>query len=67
MSDRRRSSNFADDFPSIELNDDDDDDDDDKLFCDMVDQRKLFSLISSWHHCQRYSLSRISNMLRAGF
>ena len=36
MSDRRRSSNFADDFPSIELNDDDDDDDD-KLFCDMVD------------------------------
>ena len=45
----------------------DDDDDDDELFCGMVDQRKAFSLISSWDHCQRSSPSRISNSPRAGF
>ena len=36
-------------------------------FCGMVDQRKAFSLISSWDHCQRSSLSRISDTPRAGF
>ena len=30
-------------------------------FYDIVDQRKAFSLISSWEHCQRYSPSRISD------
>ena len=30
-------------------------------FCDMVDQRKAFSLISSRDHCQRFSPPRISN------
>ena len=34
-------------------------------FCDMVDQRKAFSLISSRDHCQRSSPSRISGMPRA--
>ena len=29
------------------------DDDDDGLFCGMVDRRKVFSLNSSWDHCQR--------------
>ena len=37
------------------------------FFCGMVDQRKTFSLISSWDHCQRSSPSRISNMPQAGF
>ena len=32
-------------------------------FCGMIDQRKAFSLISSWGHCQRSSPSRISNMI----
>ena len=36
-------------------------------FCSMVDQRKAFSLISSWDHCQRSSPSRISDMPRAGY
>ena len=36
-------------------------------FCDMVDQRKVFSIISSQDHCQRSSLSRIFNTPRAGF
>ena len=36
-------------------------------FCGMVDQRKAFSLISSWDNCQRSSPCRISDMLRAGF
>ena len=36
-------------------------------FYGMVDRRKAFSLISSRDHCQRYSPSRISDMLRAGF
>ena len=36
-------------------------------FCGMVDQRRVFSLISSWDHCQRSSPSRISDMPRAGF
>ena len=36
-------------------------------FSGMVDQRKAFSLISSWDHCQRSSPSRISDKLRAGF
>ena len=40
-----------------------DDDDDDELFCGMVDQRKTFSLISSWNHCQKYSPSPISNTM----
>ena len=31
--------------------------DDDEFFCDMVDQRKAFNLISSWDHCQRSSPS----------
>ena len=45
----------------------DDDDDDDNCFCDMVDQRKAFSLISSRDHCQRSSPSRISDTPRVGF
>ena len=36
-------------------------------FCGMVDWRKMFSLISSQDHCQRYSPSRISDTTRAGF
>ena len=36
-------------------------------FCGMVDQQKVFGLISSWDYCQRSSPSRISNMPRAGF
>ena len=36
-------------------------------FCGMVDRWKAFSLISSRHHCQRSSPSRISNTPRAGF
>ena len=47
--------------------DDDDDDDDDNCFCDMVDQRKAFSLISSRDHCQRSLPSRISDTPRVGF
>ena len=35
--------------------------------CGMVDWQKGFSLIYNWDHCQRLSLSRISNMLWAGF
>ena len=30
-------------------------------FCDMTNQRKTFSLISSWDHCQRSSLSQSSD------
>ena len=36
-------------------------------FCDIVDRRKTFSLISSQDHCQRSSPSRIPDMQRAGF
>ena len=36
-------------------------------FCDMVDRRKVFSLISSRDHCQRSSPSWISDTPRAGF
>ena len=36
-------------------------------FCDMVDRRKVFSLISSLDHCQRSSPSRISDTPRAGY
>ena len=50
-----------------DYDDDDDDDDDDNCFCDMVDQRKAFSLISSRDHCQRSSPSRISDTPRVGF
>ena len=45
----------------------DDDDNDDDLFCGMVDRQKVFTLISSWDHCQRSSLSQISDTPRAGF
>ena len=34
--------------------------------CGMVDQQN-YSTITSWDHCQRSSLSRISDMPRAGF
>ena len=37
--------------------DDDEDDDDDDLFCDMVNRRKAFSIISSRGHFQRSSPS----------
>ena len=36
-------------------------------FCGMVDQRKVFSLISSRDHCHRSSPLQISDMPRAGF
>ena len=36
-------------------------------FCDMVDQRQVFSLIFSQDHCQRSSLTRISDTPQAGF
>ena len=36
-------------------------------FCDMVDRRKAFSLISSSDHCQRSSPWRIFDTPRAGF
>ena len=36
-------------------------------FCGMVNRRKAFSLISSWDHCQRSSLSQISDILHTGF
>ena len=47
----------------------DDDDDDDEVFCGMVGRQKAFSLISTWDHFQRYSLSWISgtHTHRAGF
>ena len=35
-------------------------------FCSMADWRKVFSLISSWEHCERSSPMRISNALPAG-
>ena len=37
------------------------------FFFFLVDQRKAFSLISSWDHCQRSSPSGISNTQQAGF
>ena len=40
---------------------------DDELFCDMVDRWKAFSLITSLNHCQRSSLSRMSDMTQAEF
>ena len=36
-------------------------------FCGMVDQRKVFSLISSWDHCQRSSPLQICDTPQAGF
>ena len=36
------------------------------FFCEMVDWRKAFSLISSRDHCQRSSPSRIPDTSRAG-
>ena len=36
-------------------------------FCGMVDRRKVFSLISSWDHCQRSSPLRIFDTPQAGF
>ena len=36
-------------------------------FCGIVDRRKVFSLISSRDHCQRFSPSWISDTTRAGF
>ena len=36
-------------------------------FCSMVDRRQALSLIFSRDHCQRSSLSRISDTPRAGF
>ena len=36
-------------------------------FCGMLDRGKTFSFISSWDHCQRSSLSRISDTPPAGF
>ena len=36
-------------------------------FCGIVDQQKVFSLISSWDQCQRTSPSRISDTPLAGF
>ena len=47
------------------FDDDDDDDDDDDCFYGTVDWQKVFSLISGRDHCQRYSPSRISDMLQA--
>ena len=35
-------------------------------FCGMVDRRNVFSLISSWNHCQRSSPWWISDTLRGG-
>ena len=35
--------------------------------CGMINRRKVFSLISSWDHCQRSSTSRISNTTWIGF
>ena len=29
--------------------------------CGMVDWRKVFNVISIWDHCQRFSLSQISD------
>ena len=37
-----------------------------KYFCGMVDERKVFSLISSRDHCQTPSPSQISDTPRAG-
>ena len=36
-------------------------------FCGMVDRRKTFSRIPNRDHCQKFSQSEISNMLRARF
>ena len=35
-------------------------------FCGMVDQRKVFRLISSWDHCQRFLPLRIIDIPQAG-
>ena len=36
-------------------------------FCGMFDRQKVFSLISSWDHCQSSSPLRISDTPQAGF
>ena len=36
-------------------------------FCGMAELQKLFSLISSWEHCQRSSPLQISDTLQAGY
>ena len=36
-------------------------------FREIIDQRKAFSLISSWNHCHRFSPPQISNVPQAGF
>ena len=36
-------------------------------FCGIDDRQKMFSLISSWDHCQRSLPSRISDTSQAGF
>ena len=51
-----------------EKTDDDDDDDDDEMFLWYgILTRGVFSLIFIRDHCQRSSLSRISDTPRAGF
>ena len=48
-------------------NDDDDDDDDDELcFCGMINRQKMLDLVSSWHFCQKFSPSQISDTSRVG-
>ena len=36
-------------------------------FCGMVNHSRMFSLISSWNNCQKFSPLRISNVLQAVF
>ena len=36
-------------------------------FCGMVDQQKVFCLISSWYHCKRSLPLQMSDTLQAGF
>ena len=54
-------------MPDIITSDDDGDGDDDGFFCRMVDQRTIYSLISSRDHWQRSSSSRISDRPPVGF
>ena len=36
-------------------------------FCGMIDQQKILNVNSSQDHCQKFSLSQISDTLQAGF
>ena len=53
--------------PIFVFNDDDDVNMMMNCFCGMVDRQKVFSVIFSRDHCQRFPPSQISDTSRAGF